>query len=90
MHPIPAPDWVWADEEMGSIRLGYVPHMMEEKWFMFMEQNRLCARCNWTGFGIYEATFASTEGGHVIESAFVSGDGARAPALLRRGGVGVS
>ncbi len=73
-QPIPAPDRVWTDEEMGSMRLGYAPQMMEEKWFMFMEANRLFAHRSWTGFGIYAATFASTEGGHVIESAVVSGD----------------
>ena len=32
---------------------------------MFMEQNRLFAHRSWTGFGIYEATFARVEGGHV-------------------------
>ena len=73
-QPIPAPDRVWTDEEMGSMRFGYVPQMMEEKWFMFMEANRLFAHRSWTGFGIYEATFASTEGGHVIESVVVTGD----------------
>ncbi|MCQ3806147.1 MAG: hypothetical protein OXB92_00775 [Acidimicrobiaceae bacterium] len=76
-QPIPAPDRVWTDAEMGSIRRGYVPHMMEEKWFMFMEQNRLFAHRSWTGFGIYEATFAPTEGGHVIETAFVTGDNSK-------------
>ena len=73
-QPIPAPERVWTDEEMGSIRLGYVPHMMEEKWFMFMEQNRLFAHRSWTGFGIYEAIFTPVEGGHVIESAVITGD----------------
>ena len=73
-QPIPAPERVWTDEEMDSIRLGYAPQMMEEKWFMFMEGNRLFAHRSWTGFGIYAATFASTEGGHVIESVVVTGD----------------
>ena len=73
-QPIPPPSRVWTDDEMGAIRRGYVPWIMDEKWFIFMEQNRLFAHRSWTGIGIYEATFASTEGGYVIESAVVTGD----------------
>ena len=73
-QPIPAPSRVWTGEEMGAIRRGYVPWMMEEKWFIFMEGNRLFAHRSWTGLGVYEATFAPTEGGYVIESAVVTGD----------------
>ncbi len=73
-QPIPAPARVWTENEMGAIRCGYVPHMMEEKWFIFMEGNHLFAHRSWTGVGIYEATFAYTEGGYVIESAVVTGD----------------
>lgn len=73
-EPIPAPARVWTDDEMASIRRGYVPWIMDEKWFIFMEGNRLFAHRSWTGIGIYEATFAPTEGGHIIESAVVTGD----------------
>ena len=71
---IPAPSRVWTDDEMGVIRCGYVPHIMDEKRFIFMEKNRLFAHRSWTGLGVYEATFAPTDGGHVIESAVVSSD----------------
>ena len=37
-------------------------------------KNRLFAHRSWTGLGVYEATFAPTEGGHVIESAIVTGN----------------
>ena len=73
-QPIPAPARVWTNDEMDSIRRGYVPSIMDEKWFIFMEGNCLFAHRSWTGVGIYEATFASTEGGYVIESAVVTGD----------------
>ena len=73
-QPIPAPARVWTDDEMEAIRRGYVPHMMEEKWFIFMERNRLFAHRSWTGLGVYEATFAATDGGYVIESAVVTGN----------------
>ncbi len=59
---------------MDRIRLGYIPHMMEEKWFIFMEENRLFLHRSWTGLGVYEATFTSVAGGYVIKSAVVTGD----------------
>ncbi|MXW60674.1 MAG: hypothetical protein F4Z58_14190 [Acidimicrobiaceae bacterium] len=73
-QPIPAPSRVWTEAEMADIRRSYVPHMMEEKWFIFMEGNRLFAHRSWTGLGVFEATFAPAEGGYVIESAFVTGE----------------
>ena len=73
-QPVPAPSRVWTGDEMGAIRRGYVPHIMEEKWFIFMEGNRLFAHRSWTGLGVYEATFVPAEGGYVIESAVVTGD----------------
>ena len=59
---------------MDHIQLGYIPEMMEEKWFIFMEGNRLFAHRSWTGLGVYEATFAPVDGGYVINSAVVTGD----------------
>ena len=76
-QPIRPPARVWTNDEMGAIRRGYVPWIMDEKWFIFMEGNRLFAHRSWTGLGIYEATFAPAKGGYVIESAVVSGDEAR-------------
>ena len=73
-QPIPAPARIWSRDQMGAIRRGYVPHMMEEKWFIFMEGNRLFAHRSWTGNAIYEATFAPARRGYVIESAVVTGD----------------
>ena len=71
---IPAPARVWIEEEMGQVRLGYIPSIMDEKWFLFMEGNRLFAHRSWTGLGVYEATFAPVDGGYVIESAVVTGN----------------
>lgn len=73
--PIPAPARIYSEEEMTAIRRGYVPRIMEQKWFIFMEDDWLFAHRSWTGLGVYEATFAPVEGGYRIESAFVTGDG---------------
>ena len=75
-HPesIPPPTRIWTSEEMDHIREGYVPEIMDEKWFIFMERNRLFAHRSWTGLGVYEATFTPVDGGYVIESAIVTGN----------------
>ena len=71
---IPPPARIWTSEEMDQIRLGYVPSIMDEKWFIFMEGDRLFAHRSWTGLGVYEAAFAPVDGGYVIESAVVTGN----------------
>ena len=58
---------------MDHLREGYIPEIMDEKWFIFMEGDRLFAHRSWTGLGVYEATFAPVDGGCVIESAVVTG-----------------
>ena len=71
---IPPPARIWTEEELERIRRGYIPQIMDEKWFIFVEDDRLYAHRSWTGFGIYEAAFAPVEGGYVIESAIINGD----------------
>jgi hypothetical protein len=36
------------------IARGFVPTAMEEKWFIYMEADRLLFRRSWTGFLIYD------------------------------------
>ncbi len=68
---IPPPSRIWTTEDMEGIRRGYIPHVMEEKWFIFVENDHLFAHRSWTGMGRYEATFVPIEGGYVIEHAVV-------------------
>ena len=72
---IPVPTRVYSEVEMGAIRRGYVPSIMDEKWFIFMEGDRLFAHRSWTGLGVYEATFMQTQGGYRIDSAVVTSEG---------------
>ena len=70
-RPIPCPYRLWTEAEWARIRDGFVPQEMEEKWFAFVDGNRLFLHRSWTGYGIYEATFAKGEGGWRIVSAVV-------------------
>ncbi|MFD6437163.1 hypothetical protein [Streptomyces venezuelae] len=67
LHPITVPrpvsrlpDRVWTDEEWDRIRRGYRARDMDEKWNVFVEDDVLFMHRSWTGYGVYEATFAPT------------------------------
>ncbi len=55
-EPIPAPARIWTEDEMSVIRHGYIPWVMDEKWFIFLEQDRLFAHRSWTGLGVVSRT----------------------------------
>ncbi len=65
---------------MQQISRGYVPMDMSDRWFAFMENDCLYLHRSWTGYGIYEVTFAAKvldyapETGFTITSARVEED----------------
>ncbi|GED86451.1 hypothetical protein [Streptomyces sp. 6-11-2] len=69
------PDRVWTDEDWRRIQRGYRARDMDEKWNVFVEGDVLFMHRSWTGYGVYEASFASvTGGGRRIASAVVEAD----------------
>ncbi len=73
-EPIPPPQMLLSGAEMQAIASGYIPMDMNDKWFAFMEDDRLFLHRSWTGLGIYEVTFAAKETGFMITSARVESD----------------
>ncbi|MBO2447057.1 ADP-ribosylglycohydrolase family protein [Actinomadura barringtoniae] len=73
-EPLPAPERVWAPYEWEAIRRGLVPAEMEEKWFAYVEADRLHFHRSWTGYKIFEARFRSVPGGWQIADASVERD----------------
>lgn len=47
----------FSDEQMQRLRRGSIPQEMEDKWFWYMENNKLYAYRSWTGFCIYVVEF---------------------------------
>ncbi len=54
---------MFSAEEMATIRRGLVPQQMEDKWFIYWQDNRLFFHRSWTGFCIYSVHFAIKDGG---------------------------
>jgi hypothetical protein len=63
---------VWSAEDWATLDLGYESETMEEKWDVVAEGDLLFLHRSWTGFGIYEVTFAPvSDGGRRIAGALV-------------------
>ncbi|MFE6334226.1 hypothetical protein ACFVOK_13535 [Streptomyces sp. NPDC057798] len=85
LHPISTPrpvtqlpDRVFTDEDWDRIQRGYRARDMDEKWNVFVEGDVLSLHRSWTGYGVYEVSFASAAGrGRRIASAVVETDGER-------------
>jgi hypothetical protein len=66
------PERIWSAEDWATLELGYESESMEEKWDVVAEGDVLFLHRSWTGFCIYEVTFAPvTDGGRRIVGAVV-------------------
>ena len=52
--------------EMNRIKRGFIPTVMEEKWFVFFKSNRLYFHRSWTGYGVFVAHFKLRQQGFVL------------------------
>lgn len=55
-----------SDNEYASLILGFKPAQMEDKWFAFVENNKLFFHRSWTGFCIYETDIEKIENGYLL------------------------
>jgi len=74
--PIDAPEKIiielkFSQEQYNKIKRGLIPHEMEDKWFIFFEDNWLYFHRSWTGYGIYKAEIKKDNGNYCIYEFFV-------------------
>lgn len=54
-------------EDMATIRLGHIPEVMEDHWFMYCDAGTIRYFRSWTGICIFEADYSGNdEDGYVI------------------------
>jgi len=51
-------DRVFSTEQMQRIRAGLIPRQMEDKWFVYWQEDALFFHRSWTGFCVYVVRFA--------------------------------
>ncbi len=60
--------------EWARIKRGVIPEQMEDKWFIFLEDNNLYFHRSWTGVCIYAVRFEQQDGLFSIASVVVNRD----------------
>lgn len=58
-------------EQFEKIKRGFIPHQMEEKWFIFYENEWLYFHRSWTGIGMYKAQIKKLNSEYLINEFFV-------------------
>ena len=60
----------FSHSEMARLKQGLIPSEMEDKWFIYFENDVLYFHRSWTGFGAFQVHFENTEGGAKVSEAY--------------------
>ena len=71
-HPIDNPKKIdfsihFNDKQFEKLKHGLIPQQMEDKWFIFYENDWLYFHRSWTGFGLYKAQLIKEQDGYSIK-----------------------
>lgn len=64
----------FTQQEYERILIGVVPEQMEDKWFIFVENDILYAHRSWTGYCIYQMALIKEKNDYRAGEAFVNRD----------------
>jgi hypothetical protein len=64
----------FTEQEYERISLGFIPERMEDKWFMFLEEDTLYIHRSWSGYCIYQLAFIKEGTHYVVGDAFANRD----------------
>jgi hypothetical protein len=67
-------DRAFSNAEISHLRCGFLPVEMEDKWFIYWQDDTLFFHRSWTGFCVYVAHFHCIEGEWRLVGAEVNGD----------------
>jgi hypothetical protein len=62
------------EKQLARIRHGLRPEEMEDKWFAYYDNERLCLHRSWTGAKIYEAKFLKLDMEYIVSEIVVERD----------------
>ena len=60
----------FSEQQMRVLERGHVPEEMEDKWFWYVEDNKLYAHRSWTGYCIYILEFSADDNHKVTVNRF--------------------
>jgi 8-oxo-dGTP diphosphatase len=73
-HAILTVDCSFTESEMEKVRMGLIPREMENKWFIFFEDDILYMHRSWTGFCMYVAHIAKSDNHYIVTKLLVNRD----------------
>jgi len=59
-------DLIFTDKQFSKLKYGLIPQQMEDKWFIYYENEWLYFHRSWTGNGMYTAKLNKVSGGYCI------------------------
>lgn len=63
-----------SEEEFAKIKAGHIPEEMEDRWFVFFEDDWLYFHRSWTGHCIFQVKLKTTGRGCLVEEAWANQD----------------
>jgi ADP-ribosylglycohydrolase len=72
-HSIKA-NFCFTETQFARIRHGLLPEAMEDKWFAYFENGRICFHQSWIGAKIYEAKIQKSNSNYIISDVIVERD----------------
>jgi hypothetical protein len=70
-------DRTFTEEEYQLLRLGLIPEVMEDKWFIYLDGDWHSFHRSWTGYCIYQVRLAHDDSAYQIAEAWVNRDPAQ-------------
>ena len=64
----------YSKDEYNKIKQGFIPKVMEDRWFVYFEDNKLYMHRSWTGNCIYELNFSKEKVGYKITKGYLNGN----------------
>jgi len=64
----------FSKDEAAQLKMGFLPHQMEDKWFIYFENDVLYFHRSWTGYCIYQVFFTQEGDALRITQALVNRD----------------
>jgi len=62
----------FSPDQYEKISRGVVPQAMEDKWFIYLDDEVLCFHRSWTGQPVYRIKFQEVDGRHTVTEALCS------------------
>lgn len=71
--------------QINRISKGFIPAVMEDKWFIYFEESSLYLHRSWTGQPVFKLEFQENTNGYYVNNALLSSDLAKENELEYQG-----